>query len=132
MKEPFESNPGYPQDLVYPLADGRLVRTKSEVLIGNALLQHGIPFRYECILKVGTAAYYPDFTILHPLTYKLYYWEHIGALDKDNYIMRNISKLKDYLLNGIFPEDKLIMTFESPNSTLDLELVEYYIDHYFL
>lgn len=40
--------------------------------------EHNEAFRYECLLKLGDSAYYPDFTIKHPKTGKTYYWEHFG------------------------------------------------------
>ena len=130
-KSSFKSNPGFIEQLVFPLPDGRLVRTKSEVLIGTALLKHGLSFQYECLLKIGHEELYPDFKIMHPKTYEFYYWEHFGALDKQNYIDRTTYKLNKYMTYGIYPEKNLLMTFESPGKPLDLEWVEKIIVHYF-
>ena len=45
MQESYESNPRYPEKLIHKTMDGKRVRSKSEVIIANALHHHGIPYR---------------------------------------------------------------------------------------
>ena len=63
---------------------GDMVRSKSEVIIANILYESGIPFTYERLLRApdGTRRA-PDFTI--EWDGRVYYWEHLGLLDKDDY-----------------------------------------------
>lgn len=44
---------------------GERMRSKSEVLIANALYKRGIPYKYECpVLLPSGIMKYPDFTVL--------------------------------------------------------------------
>lgn len=66
------------------------------------------PFRYECALHLGFETIYPDFTILHPLSKKIIYWEHFGLMDNENYIKNVCFKIQQYAQNGIIPSVNLI------------------------
>ena len=48
----YTNNPKEPQKLIHKTIPGILVRSKSEALIINALFEHKIPFRYECLLQI--------------------------------------------------------------------------------
>lgn len=78
---PFQSNPFHPENLIHKTASGKMVRSKSEVLIDLVLTTNHIPFHYESALVLGNSTIYPDFTILHPKTGKIFYWEHFGFMD---------------------------------------------------
>ena len=58
-------------------AKGHSVRSKSELLIADALFYHGIRYEYEKELILSGRTIYPDFTIRHPQTGKIFYWEHL-------------------------------------------------------
>lgn len=107
------------------VTDNLKVRSKSESLVALFLLEHKIPFRYEAPLflrKGGTV--YPDFTLLHPLSGDIIYWEHFGYLDEPGYLEKAIKKLRMYAENGIFPGINLIITYETKNSPLDYKQVD--------
>lgn len=110
---------------------GIKVRSKSEALIVAALHARRIPFHYEEALILGKKTVYPDFTIRHPYTGKTYYWEHLGMLDREDYRKKNLNKLNDYISNRIVPSENLILTYETEEVPLDMELVENYINYYF-
>ena len=82
-------------------------------------------------MKLGRRTYYPDFTIKHPRTGKIYYWEHFGMMDDEEYIKKACSKLQVYALNGIVPSVNLIMTFETSENPLGAEEVMELIEKYF-
>lgn len=128
----YDKNPQYPEHLIHKTASGNLVRSKSEAIIDYCLYTHKIPFRYECALTLGQVTYYPDFTILHPDTGKLFYWEHFGRMDESSYSQKACSKLYHYSTYGIYPSVQLITTFETKDNPLSVELVEKTIQHYFL
>ncbi len=90
----YTNNPKEPQKLIHKTIPGILVRSKSEALIINALFGHKIPFRYECLLQIQNVSIYPDFTIRHPVTGEVYYWEHFGMMDNENYAHNVYSKLQ--------------------------------------
>ena len=108
------------------------VRSKSESMIAKVLKQHKIPYRYECQLLLGDIELYPDFTIRHPSTGELYYWEHFGWLDKTEYVKNMHAKMQLYTSNNIMPGIHLITTYENQEKPLTFELVELLIQHYFV
>ena len=113
--DPFNQNPKYPEQLTFPCPSGNIVRSKSEVFIDMALNANQIPYRYECELKLGQQTFYPDFTLMHPLSGELLYWEHFGLMNNDDYAYSAFNKLKLYYNHGIIPGSNLIITFESKN-----------------
>ena len=113
MHAEYPRNPYYPEMLTFKCPSGNTVRSKSEVFIDMALTNSQVPYRYECKLMVGNSTFYPDFTILHPFTNELIYWEHFGKMDDFTYANKSSSKLLSYISNGIVPGKNLIMTFET-------------------
>ncbi len=132
MNAPYERNLNHPEHLTHKTTSGHYVRSKSESLITLLLYTSRIPFRYECALHLGEATFYPDFTIRHPYTGALYYWEHFGRMDDPNYIKNVYSKLQIYTLHNIIPTIQLITTYETKNNPLTAEVIEKTIAHYFL
>ena len=120
----YNTNPNYLGQLTYICPSGNYVRSKSEVFIDMVLSQHGIPFRYECELEIGKLKFYPDFTIMNPMTGEILYWEHFGKMDDEEYAKNAFSKMKKYYEVGIVPGRNLIITFETkarPFSIFDAE-----------
>ena len=111
--EEFKTNPLYPEQRNVPCPSGNFVRSKSEVFIDMALSQAGIPYRYECELILGKQNYYPDFTILHPGTGEVIYWEHFGKMNDPDYARSAFNKMRKYYENGLIPGKNLIVTFET-------------------
>jgi len=103
---------GHVDRLIYMTDSGINVRSKSELIIANALYQNGIPYRYEAALALGGENRYPDFTICRPSDGKVFIWEHLGLMDQDIYRQRNIEKLSLYARYGFLPFDNLICTYE--------------------
>ena len=107
------------------------MRSKSEVLIANTLKKKGIPYRYECPLKLKQGeVFYPDFTILDIKERKEIYWEHFGLMDEHDYRERSFSKIAKYEANGMFMGDRLIFTFETARQPLGTTTIERLIDKY--
>ncbi|MBQ8279784.1 MAG: hypothetical protein IJZ23_08105 [Roseburia sp.] len=132
MNEPYESNRNFPEQLWQRASNGKRVRSKSEALIDMALYKNGIPFRYECALRLGDSIIYPDFTIRHPKTGAIYYWEHFGRMDDPAYSKNVFLKLQSYTACGIIPSIQLITTYETQKNQLNLEMIEKIIEEYFL
>ena len=71
--------------------DGRRVRSKGECLIANALIEMGIPFRYDCVITITDDQGYskkvsPDFMIQN-FDYSLTIIEHLGRLFDKRYAL---------------------------------------------
>lgn len=128
---PYDRNTKYPEQLLHKTISGNLVRSKSEALIDMLLYTHKIPFRYECALQIGDIILYPDFTILHPHTAQIYYWEHFGRMDDSTYSKNTYKKLQLYNENGIIPTIHLITTYETQEHPLSSDVVDKIIQQYF-
>lgn len=131
MHIPYEHNNKYPELLIHKSLSGNLVRSKSEALIDMLLFTNQIPFRYECALHLGSNTFFPDFTIKHPHTGKIYYWEHFGKMDDPNYSKNTFNKLQLYASHNIIPSIQLITTYETKNNPLTSETIDEIIKFYF-
>ena len=92
---------------------GERVRSKSEVMIADALAQAGIAYRYECPLVLDGKTMHPDFTILRMSDRKEIYWEHLGMMDREDYCQSAILRIRFYESNGLCLGRNLILTFET-------------------
>lgn len=128
---PYDQNPYHPEGLIHRSISGKLLRSKSESIIDMILFQEKIPYRYECQLLLGDQIIYPDFTIRHPHTGKLFYWEHFGQMDNPEYYTKACSKIHLYVSHGIIPTINLITTYETKSFPLASEDVKEIVDHYF-
>lgn len=131
LKEEYDKNKGYPEGLKFKTNQGSLVRSKSEVIIANLLSSHNIPFRYECGLNLNGLTIYPDFTIMHPVTNQIFYWEHLGLIDNPSYAHSAMTKLQTYMSNNIFPTINLITSYETKDNPLDIGMIEELVKYYF-
>lgn len=131
INEPFKRNEKYKEQLINKSISGNVVRSKSEMMIDMYLYMNKIPFRYECILHLKELDLFPDFTIMHPTTGKLYYWEHFGLMDNPEYCKNVCSKIQLYASNNIIPTINLIMTFETKEYPLNTETIEKIVKEYF-
>ena len=131
-----------PDTPIYDTANKEQVRSKSEVIIADTLLRHGIPYRYEypLVLKKGgfslehtdhkhapsikTIKLYPDFLCLNVHTRQEYIWEHFGLMDDPDYARNVAAKLQLYVENNIFPGRNLIMTMETQKNPLSTRSIE--------
>ncbi len=132
MNAPYAGNPYYPEQLIYKCIGGITVRSKSESMIVTALTAHQIPFRYECGLQLGEKTIFPDFTIRHPKTGAVYYWENFGLMDNAGYAKNACSKIQLYISHNIIPTIQLLTTYETREQPLTAEMIEKVIDYYFL
>ena len=132
MNFPYEKNMEYPENLIYKGVNDTYLRSKSEVMIDMLLRIHQLPFRYECALPLGNTVIYPDFTIRHPDSGALYYWEHFGMMDHPPYIEKTTNKLNLYATHGITPGIQLITTYETKNTPLNPDIVEKLIRLFFM
>jgi len=66
--------------LIHRTARGEMVRSKSEVIIANALTAKCVDYAYERPLTIEGVTKYPDFTIEDMESGRILYWEHCGML----------------------------------------------------
>lgn len=104
---------------------GERVRSKSEKILADYFSRNQIPYKYECPLYLkGFGTVYPDFTFLSPRTRQEIYWEHDGRMDDPVYAQNAVRKIHAYEENGIYPGERLILTFETEKTVLDMKLAE--------
>ncbi len=125
----------FEEESKYYTTKGERVRSKSEVIIADALLIEKIPYRYEFPVRLkkagkGEITVYPDFTCLNLRTREEMYWEHFGMMDDPDYVQNTISKLSLYAENGIFPGNKLIITMETKSESLNTRDLKRIISEY--
>ena len=104
---------------------GERVRSKSEKILADFFYRNQIPYKYECPLHLknfGTV--YPDFTFLSAKTGQEIYWEHDGRMDDPVYAQNAIRKIYAYEENGIYPGERLILTYETEKTVLNMQIVE--------
>jgi hypothetical protein len=122
--DPFETPDGRYLDgsLVHRTAQGDLVRSKSEVIVGDTLTRLGVEYEYETLLKMedGTQRL-PDFTIRRPGKPTVY-WEHLGMMGSPGYRADWEAKQAWYKTHGIVPWTEasvpggmLVWSTEKPN-----------------
>ena len=109
-------------------SSGERVRSKSEVMIADALTNAGVPYLYECPLKLGSITVHPDFTILRVEDRQELYWEHLGMMDDPDYFQSALRKIRMYESFKIIPGNNLIITMESSTIPLNLTVIKNMID----
>ena len=112
---------------------GERVRSKSEKILADYFYRKGIPYKYECPLYLnGFGTVYPDFTFLSKKTGKEIYWEHDGKMDSPEYAENAVRKINAYEENDIFPGERLILTFETGKTILNIKRIEELVARYLI
>ncbi|MBO4637585.1 MAG: hypothetical protein J5685_10610 [Clostridiales bacterium] len=128
MEKPYvpkEFKEGIPE---YYTQKGERVRSKSEQLIADHLAAKGIPYKYECPLKLKKGTVHPDFTILRVSDRKEIYLEHNGMMDKEDYASDKIQLINDYSKSGHVLGDDLFITQETSSVPLDVRMLDRLIE----
>ena len=125
MKEDYKKKEFQENSTVIITERGERVRSKSEKILADYFYQKNIPYKYEAPLYlVGAGIIYPDFTFLSSKTRQEIYWEHEGMMDDEIYARNVIRKIHTYEKNGIYPGERLILTFETKAVALDTQIVK--------
>ena len=119
-REDYLSNPYQPEGKKFKTQTGIYVRSKSEKMIADTLTSYQISYRYEAALYLDYTIY-PDFTIRHPETGDLYYYEHFGMVDNPDYRRKMLDKCDMYMRHEIFD---LLYTIESKDRPLTVEQID--------
>ena len=118
---PFQTSTYKPQEKEFKTKRGEYVRSKSELMLADMYYELGIPYRYECeVTLLNGQKKYPDFTLFHAPRRMVIYHEHLGRMDEEDYVNRNLRKLQGYAEIGIYPGKNLLLSFETKNCPFDL------------
>ena len=119
------------EGLIHRTSKGLAVRSKSELIIAEALSNAGIEFEYEKPLSLGGSIRYPDFTIDDEISGRIIFWEHLGMLEREDYRRSWEKKLAWYRSQGVLPADEgdgpngmLVTTSESSSAGFDSSAVQ--------
>ncbi|MGC3977779.1 MAG: ATP-dependent RecD-like DNA helicase [Paludibacteraceae bacterium] len=94
------------KNLIHQASDGKMLRSKSELLIYQRLIDNRLNPLYEKKLLIREVEKLPDFTIENDDIGEVYYWEHCGMLHDKEYKQRWDEKYAWYKENGILPFDE--------------------------
>ncbi|WP_027376795.1 ATP-dependent DNA helicase [Kaistella palustris] len=89
------------KNLIHQASDGKMLRSKSELLIYQRLIDKKLNPLYEKKLVIKEVEKLPDFTIENEETGEVYYWEHCGMLFDEEYKQRWEEKHQWYKINKI-------------------------------
>lgn len=128
----YIKNIKYPDQLKHICVSGICVRSKSEVFIDQVLFLNKILYRYECELKLGSNTFYPDFTIKHPITKKIIYWEHFGMMDNIAYAKKAFEKQFIYAKYGVVQGQNLICTYETSSNPFTVAKAQQMVEQYLM
>ena len=97
------------------------------------LAKEDVPYRYEYPLYLeGADTIYPDFMVLNVRLRKELYWEHFGIMDDAEYAEKAVRKIAKYYMNGFYPGENLILTYETRATPLNVLQIKEIIKHYLL
>ena len=133
LSQPYK-RPGFKStDPLFYTDNGERVRSKSEILIANAMLRNKVPYLCEFpVYDSGIVIAAPDFKCLNVRLRKVFYWEHLGKLGDQGYADYNVNKFEKYSLAEDFDEARLILTFETDNHPLNTKVIEEKIRRFLL
>lgn len=80
------------------------MRSRAEVIVANCLYDNHLEYRYEKMLKMDGKFYYPDFTVINPLSGADVYLEYCG-IDSPDYEYKLQKKValyrRHHIIEGI-------------------------------
>lgn len=99
----------YEERLIHKTAKGDLVRSKSEVIIADALHDANVEYIYEEPITRDGVTRLPDFTVVDDFGDIICYWEHLGMLHVEQYRQSWEKKLAWYNSQGISEENGMLI-----------------------
>lgn len=135
-KLPYEQNQRYPEQLkVNTIVPGLKVRSKSESMMVLRFEERHVAYHYEeAFHGVDDNGYsvviYPDFNCKNMYSNELVIVEHLGMCDNEEYMNGFYWKMRIYQRAGFFLGKNLIVTTETKDSPLDINVVDFIIDNW--
>lgn len=86
------------------------VRSRGEMIVGNALRSLGLEAKYEPLVDLrGSKKKSPDYSFPVHIIDRCFYVEFMGMADDDEYIDDNTEKFRLYMRSGILPGRDLVL-----------------------
>lgn len=110
--------PTHPENLNITTFDGTKVRSRAEALIYNQLWHAGFYVIYEYPIEYERGKFVrPDFLLIHPVTGRIFLWEHLGlwfdSKYQNNYRSDYNFKIDQYIQMGFAPGINLLTSYET-------------------
>lgn len=132
-KVPYDPKPFSEGDPEHYAKNGLRVRSKSEAIIVDFLLEYGIVFRYECPLYLkGLGQIHPDFIVINKRTGEEIVWEHFGKMDDWKYANDMVKRVEAYHYNGFYEGKNFIYTLESTRQPFGARDAKRMIEQYLI
>lgn len=128
------------EKLIHRSRRGTALRSKSEVIIDDALAAHDVVAGYEVPFFSRDGQHYrlPDFTIEDQAIGRTILWEHCGMLSDEGYRKRWDSKLRWYRENGVLPLEEgggdratLVVTYDDERGGIDGQKIDGLVEELF-
>ena len=113
--------------LIHKTLSGVIVRSKSEVIIADALFNEDIKFEYEKLLEENGHHCIPDFTF-EDASGDSIIWEHLGLLDNPSYKASWEKKLRFYNSLGYKEGINLFTTRDHEGGSIDSNEIKDVVD----
>lgn len=92
------------------------VRSRGEMIVGNALKSLGLEAKYEPIVNLkGSKKKSPDYSFPVHIIDRCFFVEFMGMADDEEYINDNTEKTRVYMRSGILPNRDLILISGTKN-----------------
>ena len=117
----------YVEGLIHKTLSKDIVRSKSEVIIADALFNEGIKFEYEKLMEENGRRCIPDFTF-ETASGDTIIWEHLGLLDNPAYKASWEKKLAFYKSIGFEEGDNLFTTRDYEGGSIDSNDIKDVVD----
>ena len=86
------------------------VRSRGEMIVGNALKSLGLEAKYEPLVDLkGFKKKSPDYSFPVHIIDRCFFVEFMGMADDEEYVNENAEKMRIYMRNGILPNRDLIL-----------------------
>lgn len=128
----------FERNLIHCASDGKMLRSKSEIIIYEALIKHDLNPEYEYKLEIDGITKRPDFYINDEDSGIEYYWEHLGMLNDPDYASKWEKKLEWYKSHDILPysegggdEGTLIITEDDSKGGISVKEITELIEDIF-
>lgn len=125
---PRECKTGYYDDY------GFNVRSRGEMIIGNALRSLGLEAKYEPgFIQCGGRKIVPDYSFPVRIIDRCFFIEFLGMADDEEYIEHNAIKIDEYMRSGILPNRDLIIICGTkdwlPSQTMAMRIISSFINN---
>ena len=130
INEPYKIN-SFPINTPHYTANNLCTRSKSEAMIATRADDRKLLYRYDAEVRLDNKSVYPDFTFLDIKRRRILYLEHLGKVDDERYMLRNLRKLEEYAECGIVLGDNLFITYETQSKPLSISDIDNKLDEMF-